>query len=433
MSTVAIGLPARHPVRRALTEPFSLRTWRETAYALSALPLGVLWFSLVVTFMATSLGLIITLVGLPLLALSLYLVRYAAIFERWWAKALLHVDVPAPPDRPVAPDAGWLRRLWNAIAQPPRWRETAYLVLLLPQGIALFVVAIVLWSLAAAGVWRPLMEPFLPASSHVEYGNGNVVDTPLEWAGVFLIGLVALLAAPWVIRGLVALHVLLLRGLLGPTQAELARAAAQVAAERDAAISSAEHDRRQLERDLHDGAQARLVALAADLGRARQRLEQGGSSEEATQLVQEAHEEAKVVLREIRDLARGIHPAILSDRGLDAALSQLAARSALSVQVSCHVEGRLPEQVESAAYYLVSEALVNAARHGGGQHAAVLVSEQDGTLLVEVRDDGRGGADPSRGTGLSGLLDRVAALGGTLEIDSPPGGPTLLSAELPCG
>ena len=237
---------------------------------------------------------------------------------------------------------------------------------------------------------------------------------------------------PWVIRGLIALHVLLLRGLLGPTAAEQARATARVAAERDAAISSAERDRRQLERDLHDGAQARLVALAADLGRARQRLEQGGSSEEATELVKDAHEEAKVVLREIRDLARGIHPAVLADRGLDAALSSLAARSALSVRVSCHVDGRLPERIESAAYYLVSEALVNAAPPRRWEHAAVLVSEQDGRLRIEVRDDGRGGADPSRGTGLHGLTDRVAALGGTLEIDSPPGGPTLLSAELPC-
>jgi signal transduction histidine kinase len=148
--------------------------------------------------------------------------------------------------------------------------------------------------------------------------------------------------------------------------------------------------------------------------------------------VQDAHEEAKVVLREIRDLARGIHPAILTDRGLDAALSSLAARSPLSVRVACQVDGRLSEKVESAAYFLVSEALVNAARHGGGEHAAVLVEEHGGRLRVEVRDDGRGGADPARGTGLAGLRDRVAALGGTLEIDSPPGGPTTLSAELPC-
>jgi signal transduction histidine kinase len=432
MTSVAMRRPFPNPVRRALLEPFTLRTWRETAYAISMLPLGVLWFSLVVTLLATSAGLAITLVGLPLLAVSLYVVRYAAVFERWWAGLLLGVHVPTPPERPARPGSGWLRQLIHLITRPPRWREAAYLVLLLPQGIALFVVSVVLWSFAAGGILRPLAEPFLPASANLEYGAGEVVDTPLEWSMVVLVGLVALFSAPWIIRGLVALHGFLLRGLLGPTQSELERASARVAAERDAAISSAERDRRQLERDLHDGAQARLVALAADLGRARQRLEQGGSADEATQLVQDAHEEAKVVLREIRDLARGIHPAILADRGLDAALSSVAARSPLSVQVSCHVSGRLPEEIESAAYFLVSEALVNAARHGGGEHAAVLVSQQDGTLLVEVRDDGRGGADPSRGTGLLGLRDRVAALGGTLEVDSPPGGPTTLSAELPC-
>jgi signal transduction histidine kinase len=232
---------------------------------------------------------------------------------------------------------------------------------------------------------------------------------------------------------LIAFDVLLMRALLGPTHRELERAAAASDEQRDHAVAAAAGDRRQIERDLHDGAQARLVSLAVDLGRARRRLEEGGSSEEAAELVRSAHEEAKQALAEIRDLARGIHPAVLTDRGLDAALSSLAARSPVPVLLRSELGSeRPPEPVESAAYFVVAEALTNVARHSGAERAAVSVVRDDGVLVVEVRDDGVGGADAVAGSGLVGLRDRVGALGGTLVVESPPGGPTAITAVLPC-
>jgi signal transduction histidine kinase len=224
-----------------------------------------------------------------------------------------------------------------------------------------------------------------------------------------------------------------MRALLGPTRGELERAAARSAEQRDLAVAAASGGRRQIERDLHDGAQARLVSLAVDLGRARRRLEEGGSSDEAAELVRSAHEEAKQALSEIRDLARGIHPAVLTDRGLDAALSSLAARSPVPVALTSDLgEERAPEQVESAAYFVVAEALTNVARHSEASRAAVSVMRDNGVLVVEVRDDGVGGAQAEPGSGLAGLHDRVGAVGGTLVVESPPGGPTAITAVLPC-
>jgi signal transduction histidine kinase len=195
-------------------------------------------------------------------------------------------------------------------------------------------------------------------------------------------------------------------------------------------VDAAEDERRRIERDLHDGAQQRLVALAMDLGMAREKLRTDPQA--ATELVGEAHEEAKRALAELRDLARGIHPAVLADRGLDAAISALAARSPVPVGVDV-ATGRLPGPVESTAYFVVAEALTNAAKHARAGELAVRIARQGDLLVVEVTDDGAGGADPARGNGLRGLADRVAAIDGRLTVTSPPGGPTLVRAELPCG
>jgi signal transduction histidine kinase len=190
-------------------------------------------------------------------------------------------------------------------------------------------------------------------------------------------------------------------------------------------------ERRRIERDLHDGAQQRLVALAMDLGMARERMESDPAS--ARQLVGEAHEEAKRALAEIRDLVRGIHPAVLTDRGLDAAVSALAGRSPIPVTVTADLPGRLPEAIESTAYFVVAEGLANVAKHSGAGRAAVILRRRGDRLAVEVSDDGRGGADPARGSGLRGLGDRVAAVDGDLVLERTADGLTVLRAELPCG
>ena len=206
----------------------------------------------------------------------------------------------------------------------------------------------------------------------------------------------------------------------------------QAGTERDQAVATASRDRRAIERDLHDGAQARLVALAVDLDRARHRLEDGGSEEEALALVRSAQEQAQTALSEIRDLARGVHPAILTNRGLDAALSALAARSAVPVTLTADLPERASADVEAAAYFVASEALANANRHADATRIRVGARVERDRLVLEIADDGLGGADEALGTGIAGLRERVGALGGTLDITSVAGAGTTIVARLPC-
>jgi signal transduction histidine kinase len=421
-------------VPRFFTEPFRLRTWRETGYAIVALPLGIVWFTVFLTLFTTSASLIVFVIGVPLLALTLWAARVASRAQREVAGAILGVHVPGAPAT-TPPEAGSIRRFLQPILDLSTWRAVAYLLIFsFPLGLALFLTAVILWSVALWSLTTPIWYHLVPEKHQGDvFWNGNQLDAAWEWLVVVGGGALLVFVTPWVVRALVSFDVLLLRALLGPTHGELERAAARSAEQRDFAVAAASDDRRQIERDLHDGAQARLVSLAVDLGRARRRLEEGGSQEEAAELVRNAHEEAKLALAEIRDLARGIHPAVLTDRGLDAALSSLVARSAVPVTLISRLgEERPPEQVESAAYFVVAEALTNVARHSGAERAAVSVERDDGVLVVEVRDDGAGGADAS-GSGLAGLRDRVGALGGSLVVDSPPGGPTLVTAVIPCG
>ena len=273
----------------------------------------------------------------------------------------------------------WWRRFWALVSEVAVWREVLDLLLLLPAGIVLFVAAVTTWSVALTGVTAPLWYWAVPDDDFL--WNGNSFDHPLEFAGTFLVGVAALLAAPWVVHGLVRLHVMLLRALLGPTRGELERSAARSEAGRTSAVAADATHRRRIERDLHDGAQARLVGLAVDLGRARERLEGGADTAEATELVRAAHEEAKIALSEVRDLARGIHPAILADRGLDPALSSLAARVPVPVDLSVRLQEPVPVEVEAAAYFVVSEALANAARHARATRIAVDVGRQGDSVV----------------------------------------------------
>ncbi|HSE82015.1 MAG TPA: sensor domain-containing protein [Gaiellaceae bacterium] len=418
-------------VQAFFTAPFRLRTWKETAYAVVALPLGIAWFTIFLTLGTTSLSLIVFVVGLPLLAAMLWLARVAGRAQREVAGALLGVRIPGLPSG--APEGRPFRRFLQPLVDLSTWRAVVYLLIFaFPVGLVLFLAAVVLWSVALTSVTAPAWYFTISPEDRGDV-FGTVIDAPWEWLVLVGGGLVLVFVTPWIIRALTAFDVLLMRALLGPTHGELERAAAASAEQRDRAVAAAAGDRRQIERDLHDGAQARLVSLAVDLGRARRRLEEGGSSEEAADLVRSAHEEAKQALAEIRDLARGIHPAVLTDRGLDAALSSLAARSPVPVSLRSELGSeRPPEEVESAAYFVVAEALTNVARHSGAERAAVSVVRDDGVLVVEVRDDGVGGADAATGSGLVGLQDRVGALGGTLVVESPPGGPTAITAVLPC-
>jgi signal transduction histidine kinase len=234
-----------------------------------------------------------------------------------------------------------------------------------------------------------------------------------------------------VLAALLGLHAALTALFVRPHEEELVERVDELTRTRRGALDVQASELRRIERDLHDGAQARLVALAMDLGLARERMASDPAA--AAALIEGAHEDAKTALVELRDLARGIHPAILTDRGLDAAVSALAARCPVPCTVDVDLARRPPAAVESAAYFTIAEALANVAKHSGARACAITAREQRGRIVVEVRDDGRGGADPGRGTGLAGLRGRVEALDGALTVTSPPGGGTLLRAELPCG
>jgi signal transduction histidine kinase len=276
-----------------------------------------------------------------------------------------------------------------------------------------------------------------------------VADTLPGALLVMLLGLVLTIATLAIVVQATRAHAAFGRFLLGPRRWERLDERVEVLTEgRSKAVEAAIVERRRIERDLHDGAQQRLVSLAMALGMARQKLEKSSGREiedpeaaRAAELVGEAHDEAKRALSEIRNLIRGIHPAVLTDRGLDAAISALAGRSPVPTSVRFDLDERPPEAVEITAYFVIAEALANVAKHSGASRATVLVRREpdagpgehgEDLLVVEVEDDGRGGADPS-GTGLTGLANRTIVLDGRLMIESPTGGPTRVHAELPWG
>jgi len=246
-----------------------------------------------------------------------------------------------------------------------------------------------------------------------------------------VIGLLLLLAAPQITRGLGGADGRLSRWLLGPPS-DLAARVIEVETSRERVLDAAEAERRRIERDLHDGAQQRLVALAMDLGRAKAKF--ADDIDAAAGLVDQAHAQAKEALTELRNLVRGVHPPVLTERGLDAALSGLAALCPVPVEMHVDVPVRPKSSVEAVAYFMVAEALTNVAKHSRARHAKVVVEGHGypGTLTVMVSDDGIGGADLNS-PGLRGLADRVSGVDGRLSVESPSGGPTIIAAELPCG
>jgi signal transduction histidine kinase len=429
---VATGGPGGGAVGRVLAPLRQVRTLTATIYLLLSMFVGLTWHVILAVGLTVGVGTLIIWVGVFVLALTLLAWRGGAWLERRWVGAMLGVHIP-DPYRPLPSGSLW-RRARVLASDPATWKDLAYLVVLFPLGLIWFVVTTTVWTLALGLLTAPLWY-WIPADGAVAlFENGDrsylVLDTLPEAILAGVAGAALCVAAAWVVKGMATAHGAVALALLGPSQNQLQARVEALQASRDRAVDSADAERRRIERDLHDGAQQRLVALAMDLGMARAKLETDPAA--ATALVGEAHEEAKRALAELRDLARGIHPAVLADRGLDAAISALAARSPVPVGVDITAE-RLPDPVESAAYFVVAEALTNAAKHAQAAEITVRITRRRDLLVVEVVDDGAGGADPSRGSGLRGLADRVAAVEGRLTVTSPPGGPTVIRAELPCG
>ncbi|MGW2745211.1 sensor histidine kinase [Streptomyces sp. NPDC001450] len=371
------------PARFAL----DAHTWKETAYLLLNLPVALLGFTYVFTVVLVSAILTLTVIGLPLLAVCLLGARQLGKLERIRSRALLGVRVEEPTPLPIARGGGPVQRLWLALKDPVGWRTLLYDFIRLPWGILTFT--LVLTSLFV--LWPVL---------------------------------------PFITRGLANVDRAMVRGLLSPSD-ELERRIAELESDRGIVVDTAAADLRRIERDLHDGAQARLVNLAMGLGLAKEKLREGQADEHVAAMVAEAHGEVKLALQELRDLARGIHPAVLTDRGLDAALSSVASRCTVPVTVTADLPARPAPAIEGIAYFTVSELLQNISKHSGARSASVEVWRSDDRLLVQVRDDGRGGAGLEGGSGMRGLAERLGAVDGLFVVDSPVGGPTVVTAELP--
>jgi signal transduction histidine kinase len=352
----------------------------------------------------------VVLVGAALLVAALLSGVPVARFERWRLRLVDSEPAHDPHRKPEDPGVrAWVR---TRVREQATWRELGFSV----------ICAGALWWLDAGAVGAAGYTVALFLSAPFSRDPG-------AWAflgPVIGIGLIPVIAFP--LTAWAGARAALTRAVLAPRDAELGERLVEISQSRARLVDAFELERRRIERDLHDGAQQRLVALTMTLGLARLDLPAG--SPVAAQL-DEAHHQATQALAELRELIRGVHPQVLTGRGLGAAVADLAGRSPIPVDLDVEVP-RLPSQAEFAAYFVICEAMANAAKHSGAARLRVHGRVLGDTLVVEVRDDGSGGADPALGSGLAGLADRVAAVDGRLLLSSPPGGPTTIRAEIAC-
>ncbi|PZH12185.1 histidine kinase [Streptomyces sp. NTH33] len=366
---------------------YDLPTWKEITHLLANLPVSLFGFVYVVSVLFTGAALTLNVIGFPLLAAGLMGTRQLGRLERARARALLGVRIEEPSPLPLLRTKGLPNRLWTALKDPVGWRTALYHFMRMPWGVLTFTVTLV----SLFVLWPVL---------------------------------------PFLARGMANVDRAMVRALLSPSD-ELERRIAELESDRGVVVDTAAADLRRIERDLHDGAQARLVNLAMGLGLAKEKLLEGRADEHVAAMVEEAHGEVKLALQELRDLARGIHPAVLTDRGLDAALSSVASRCTVPVKVTADLGARPAPAIEGIAYFTVSELLQNVSKHSGARSASVDVWRAEDQLLIQVWDDGHGGARMDGGTGMRGLAERLDAVDGLFVVDSPPGGPTTVTAELP--
>ncbi|ATW51226.1 sensor histidine kinase [Streptomyces peucetius] len=416
-------------LRQALARPgflLSAWPWRAAGYLLSSAPVGIVVLVVLLLGVAVGGALAVFLIGLPLLAVQAFAGLPVAALERRRLRLVDRRPAPTPHVEPVKPGLkAWGR---TRLREPATWRELghtlAFATLLWPLDLLAAALALgvplalistpVLMATVGGGEEVRVLKTWL-ATSWPEAFGAAAAGVPLLAVGGYVLGVVAWGRAE------------LTRMLVAPPE-EPGERVEELVRSRVRLVDAFEAERRRIERDLHDGAQQRLVALTMTLGLARLDVPPGPL---AGQLAK-AHDEAGKALEELRELIRGIHPKVLADHGLGAAVADAADRSAVPVDVAVDLPGRLPEAVESAGYFVVREALANIGKHSGATRAEVAGRYEDGRLAIEVRDDGRGGAEAGKGSGLTGLADRVSVLDGRISLSSPPGGPTLLRVEIPC-
>jgi signal transduction histidine kinase len=426
MTEVVVGQPRRRvsaaSLHRFAQVAWRSQTYRNLLYLALALPLGVAYVVILIVGLSAGAALAVILVGLAILLATLFAIRAMAALERMLARRLLRVAIHPPIEGGI--DLAWRERVPIWLRDPVTWKSLVYLLAKLPLGIVAAALLAGLGLISIVFALAPLIVAFTPVIFF-----GWEMDSPLTALLWVPPGILLALISLHLFNGLAWLLGVCARIMLGPSSVELHE---RVEGLRDASariLAAADDERRRIERDLHDGAQQRLVALNVLLGVVQGKLETDPKA--AAPLVARAREEAQEAVKELRELARGIHPALLADRGLTAALEALAGRAPFPVRIEGVPQHRLPPAVEATIYFITAEALTNVAKYAGANGAEVRLVEEKGRIRVEIHDDGIGGADPKGGTGLRGLRDRVDALDGRFEVHSPAGHGTTVTAELP--
>ena len=434
MSTATAVLPVMSP-----SAPLPRRGWFrqlgvDTGYALVSFPLGIAAFVVIVTGLSAGAGLLVVWVGVAVLAGTLVAARGFATVERVWLPAVLGRPLPRPAYRRA--EGRPVRKLSTPLRDPQTWLDALHALVRFPLAVLGFVVTVTFWSIALGGLSYGAWDWSLPDASTDPHNQdllelmGLHSSAGARIALYTAVGVVAALILPFAVRAVALLQAQLGRVMLtsrAATQQEMDR----LAGGRDAAVAAEAVALRRLERDIHDGPQQRLVRLGMDLSRVQRQLDRDPEAARAT--LGEASVLARETLEELRALSRGIAPPVLADRGLAAALAAIAARSPVPVELDTDLpDRRLAPVTENTAYFVVSEALANVAKHSDAAVCRVAVRCAGDQLTVVVEDDGTGGAVLAPGHGLAGLADRLRAVDGDLRVDSPRGGPTRLTAELPC-
>ncbi|GIG66112.1 histidine kinase [Phytomonospora endophytica] len=384
-------------------------------------------------FVIVSLGLVTAWVGLPLLlALALFTRNFTDLHRLWIGNRLgIRIERPYLRD----PDRGLHARVFAALKDPATWRDHAWLWVNGTAGICLMIINWTLFVAALGALTMPVWWNALPDNAAVEMfgitGLLEVHDTTSAAVYGIPMGLLYLGLWFWLSPKIMRSYGLLSSSLLGPTtETRLADRVRVLTVSRAETVDTQAAEIRRIERDLHDGAQARLVALGMSLGMAEEMMERDPKT--AAKLLAEARDNSVEALVELRNLVRGIHPPLLADRGLDGAVRALALNHSGEVEVDISLSGRPPQPVESAAYFAIAELLTNSTKHGHAERAWVRVMYVRGELAILVGDNGPGGAAITPGGGLDGVAKRLSAFDGTLSVKSPAGGPTIVTIEIPC-
>ncbi|MEV6526596.1 sensor domain-containing protein [Longispora sp. NPDC051575] len=408
---------------------------RDATYLLTGFPIAVFSFVVLLTLFVTGVSTLVAFIGIPMLAVALLSARTFADLERVRLGQVLGHPVPRPHYSRAQPEHGWFKRMTTPLRNGQSWLDLLHGIINFPVAITTFCVTVSFWAAAAGGVTYWFWERFLP---HDQDGDGDG-DMAIIWLvgddsrssriWVYSIaGVVFFLITPFVQRGLAAFQAGMAQTLL-TRLAGLQGRISDLTESRAAAVSAEATALRKLERDIHDGPQQRLIRLAMELSRAQRQLEKDPAAVSAT--LSEAIGQTRETLDELRALSRGIAPPVLADRGLVAALTALASRSMVPMELDIKVADRLPDALENALYFTAAESLTNVAKHSGATLGTLELTRKDDRLYLIITDNGSGGAHVAKGHGLAGLADRLRAVDGELAVDSPPGGPTVLVAEVP--